>query len=340
MAPIDFGQGTRIEDPGKKFREDQANQTAKQQCEFSGGTWDEQTQTCIPSQLKQAKPDPSRISRPLPGADPIEEPTQKGGRPEDIPFGVPLTPEQSARLQDAAGFERSKGGLPSAQEAIQAKELQAQQDAAGQAQAGQIGQFGQLGIEQPGAIGEFDFGEASIAGLRGAIPGAIGGAATAFGLGLIGAKAGALTGAATLNPVGVAVGTVLGFTGGIVAGILSNMNSQRTDTTTAQQRVLDEGKQTLADWRTLAEANPARRQEAIAGFNAQLALIDQAYRQMKLDTSRDVLKFETALPNLAEFEAFYNRAGERDFLVAEMRLALVAQSDVNFAMLELASRRA
>ncbi|KKK79005.1 hypothetical protein LCGC14_2837830, partial [marine sediment metagenome] len=60
------------------------------------------------------------------------------------------------------------------------------------------------------------------------------------------------------------------------------------------------------DWVTLARADPSKRMEYLAKFNMQLALINQSFRQMKLDTSRDVAKFETALPNLAEFNTFYS----------------------------------
>ena len=62
---------------------------------------------------------------------------------------------------------------------------------------------------------------------------------------------------------------------------------------------------------------------------------------MKLDTSRDVAKFETALPNLAEFESFYNLQGEKDFLVTRMRQALGAQQDPEYIyqLAELAERR-
>ena len=326
-TPGHISQGTRIDQP---IQIPQAN-TPKEQCRLDGGFWDEQTQTCIPKDLSAIGQEPKK--------DPREQELIKqfkaGGRPSDIPTGVALTREQSARLRAAQEFEASKQGGLSAQQGILIQEQRAIQQAEGQAFAGQVGQFGQLGISPTG----FDFAEAGVAGLRTAIPASIGTAATVFGAATLGAKLGGATGTIAAPGIGTAIGAALGFTGGIVAGILSNMNSQRTDTTTAQQRVLDEGKQVLSDWRTLAESNPARRQEAITGFNAQLALIDQAYRQMKLDTSRDLGKFETALPNLAEFEAFYSNQGERDFLIAEMILALRVPNDINFAMLELASRR-
>ena len=221
-------------------------------------------------------------------------------------------------------------GSPSTEQLIQQQqaELQAQQ------LARQVGQFQQLGVEPTG----LDVGQAATQGIVRAIPKALGFAAT-------GAAAGALGGTAVLPGVGTAggavIGAVAGFVSGLASSMISNFKSQRTDTTNAQKRVLDEGKQNLNDWATLAAADPANRALYIKNFNQQLALIDQAYRQMKLDTSRDVAKFETALPDLAEFEAFYMAQGERDYLVAKMHQSLGVMQDPDFSyqMQELATRR-
>lgn len=207
--------------------------------------------------------------------------------------------------------------------------------------AGQVGQFGQLGISPTG----FDFGEAATTGLVSAIPRALSlGATGALAGAALGGKAGAgaapITGGVSLGG-GVAIGAIGGFVSGIIGAMSSNLKSQRTDTTTAQQRVLDEGKQNLQDWATLAGTDPANRAVYVANFNKQLALIDQAYRQMKLDTSRDIAKYETALPNLAEFESFYSVNGERDFLVADMQVNLAKPIDPEliYRMQELSQRR-
>jgi hypothetical protein len=60
---------------------------------------------------------------------------------------------------------------------------------------------------------------------------------------------------------------------------------------------------------------------------------------MKLDTNRDVAKFETALPDLAEFEAFYSAGGERDTLDLDMQNALLSPVSAEYKILELAQRR-
>ena len=221
-------------------------------------------------------------------------------------------------------------GSPSTEQLIQ--QQQAQMEA--RQLAGQVGQFQQLGVEPTG----LDVGQAATQGIVRAIPKALGFAAT-------GAAAGALGGTAVLPGVGTAggavIGAVAGFVSGLASSMISNFKSQRTDTTNAQKRVLDEGKQNLNDWATLAAADPANRALYIKNFNQQLALIDQAYRQMKLDTSRDVAKFETALPELAEFEAFYMAQGERDYLVAKMyrSLGVMQDPDYSYQLQELATRR-
>ncbi|KKL94853.1 hypothetical protein LCGC14_1860580, partial [marine sediment metagenome] len=49
--------------------------------------------------------------------------------------------------------------------------------------------------------------------------------------------------------------------------------------------------------------------------------------------------FETALPNLAEFETFYSTGGERDSLNNEMRNALIAPVPEGYDLFELTVRR-
>ncbi len=204
----------------------------------------------------------------------------------------------------------------------------------GQQLAGQVGQLGQQGILQTNV----DFGQAITAGARGAVPGALGGLATGVAAGIIGAKIGGTAGAIA-GPGGALVLGAIGFAVGVATGIFSDMKSQRTDNTNAQQRVLDEGKQILNDWITFAEQNPTLRAEALRGFNLQLQQIQTAYRQMKLDTSQDVLKFESAVPNLAEFSSFYSPAGERDVLFREMQIALGGPTSSGVKYLEMVNRR-
>jgi len=239
-----------------------------------------------------------------------------------------LTKEDYEQAKKRAELMVLKGS-PSTEQLIQ--QQQAQFEA--QQLAGQVGQFQQLGVEPTG----LDVGQAATQGIVWAIPRALSFAATGAAAGALGGSAFAGVGAVP----GAIIGAVGGFVSGITSSMISNFKSQRTDTTNAQKRVLVEGKQNLNDWATLAAADPANRSLYIKNFNQQLALIDQAYRQMKLDTSRDVAKFETALPDLAEFEAFYMAQGERDYLVAKMyqSLGVMQDPDFSYQMQELANRR-
>lgn len=192
----------------------------------------------------------------------------------------------------------------------------------------EVGQFNPLSTQESNILGGASIGEAFTTGLINNIP-----KAASYAV-----AAGIATGAGS-NPVSWgAAGAV--FAGTLAGGIVSDLKGQRRDITQAQKRVLDEGKQTLKDWATMAEIDPANKAYYLAQYNQVAAQIDQAYRQIKLDTSRDLGKFETALPDLAEFEAFYSTGGERDLLNLEMQQALLAQTSSEYKALELAQRRA
>ena len=261
-------------------------------------------------------------------------PTMTGQGAKEIDISKPFSNKDFLTKEDyEQALRRAElmvlKGSPSTEQLMQQQqaELQAQQ------LARQVGQFQQLGVEPTG----LDVGQAATQGIVGAIPRALSFAATGAAAGALGGSAFAGVGAVP----GAIIGAVGGFVSGITSSMISNFKSQRTDTINAQKRVLVEGKQNLNDWATLAAADPANRSLYIKNFNQQLALIDQAYRQMKLDTSRDVAKFETALPDLAEFEAFYMAQGERDYLVAKMyqSLGVMQDPDFSYQMQELATRR-
>ena len=319
---------------------------ARQRCIESGGEWDEASRTCKPAYVvqrekelakqaaEQAKGTPPKAT-PAPGT--IETFTNESGRSSGVvapdgrtflglgPDDVNKFAEQQANI---ASRPTNSAPVGTAQNALN-------QAFEGQQLQGQVGQFNQQGISPTG----LNFGEAATAGIVGAIPRALSLAATGAGIGLAGGAAVGGPAAPLTATGGAVIGAVAGFVGGIASSMISNLKSQRSDTTTAQQRVLDEGKQTMKDWATLAEADPANKATYLAEYNKVSAQIDAAYRQMKLDTSRDIAKFETALPNLAEFEAFYAPGGERDTLDVEMRNALLSPASPEYKLLELAERR-
>lgn len=233
---------------------------------------------------------------------------------------------QDARLAGTAPVGTSQGF-------IQQKQQQ-------EALAGQVGQFDQLGL---GDDPLFNIEQGIGQGIVDAIPSALRMGILGAGVGVsggtaLGTAAAPLTAGISI-PAGALIGGAAGFVGGMASSMISEFKGQRSDTVTAQQRVLDEGKQTMKDWATLAEADPTNKARYLAEYNKVAAQIDQAYRQMKLDTTRDLTKFETALPNLAEFESFYAAGGEKATLDVEMANALTMPSTAEYAMLEMAYRR-
>jgi hypothetical protein len=354
-----------------KIAEDKARnklESKKQACLSKGWFWDEATQTCNPN--PNFKVDFNEVTKDnlAPSEQPkgAYNPEKKGFvtdtgefyptsnpdfRPGQVDRKVTFNPDNTVTVMGADNqpvtlsqeeyktYLSGSGALTSNVQQAQAQPNMQQMQA--QQLAGQVGQIGQLPVSPTG----LDYGEAATVGIIGAIPRALSYALSGAAAGILsgGAAGSIIPGAGTAAGAGAGaiIGAVGGFAAGISGSIISNLKSQRSDTTTAQQRVLDEGKQNLNDWATLAATDPTQRPLAIARFNQQLALIDQAYRQMKLDTSRDVAKFETALPNLAEFETFYSAQGERDFLVARMFQSLQVQQDPEFIyqMQEMADRR-
>lgn len=326
MAPPTFGtEILPLIDQPKDTR------TPKEKCEAKGGFWDEETQTCILAKIKKDEPTP------VPPVADVTTPEVIKDQDTGKITGVRLPDGRSffgspKEIRDILAKYAEKTTLPPGSVPSGTAQRTAELRAEGEQLAGGVGQFGQLPISPTG----LDVGEAATVGVIGAIP-------RALSLAAGGAALGAIAGTAVLPGIGTAGGAAIGAVGGFVSGLASSMignfKSQRTDTTTAQQRVLDEGKQTLMDWVTLARADPTNRMFYLAQFNKQSAQIDQAHRQMKLDTSRDLAKFETALPNLAEFNAFYSEGGERDSLNNEMRNALLASPPPDYDLFELADRK-
>ena len=325
-------------------------QSAKALCERGGGTWDESTQTCIPKGSVKT-PSGEIVRLELPQPEPVVPPvkpfapqeiTGEGGKVTGVtlPSGESFLGLTPGDIADLAPGGTIPGGT---------SQRIAQQIARGEALAGQAGQIQPSPtIPSAGLIPGVDLGDAASQAAVGSIPSALNLAAQA-GIGALvvgGAIKGATVGAAGAPATGglsIAAGAALGAAAGLLVGItrgmISETKGQRIDNTNAQQRVLDEGKQTLMDWVTLSKSDPANRQFYLTQFNIQLQLIQDSHVQMLTDTNADVGKFENAIPNLAEFNSFYSVGGERDALVQEMQFALQTPSGVEWEMLQLAQRR-
>lgn len=322
----------------KKMREEEEAEkirTAKEACEAKGGTWDAVNQACrLPKpEVTPVTPETPEVFRDVKTGN-ITGFTQKG---QDF---LGLSPAEIAQVRQT---QLEKTQLPLGTAEFGTAQAAATQQFQGQQLVGQVGQVQpSTGITPT----ELDVGEAAVQGAVGSIPSALRTGATIGGAALIGGKIGAAVGTAAAPatagisiPVGAAIGAAVGLVAGVVGGMTSNMKGQRTDNTNAQQRVLDEGKQTLKDWSTMAKADPANREFYLSQFNLQLQLIQNAHVQMLTDTNADVLKFESAVPNLAEFNSFYSVGGERDALVNDMVISLQTPVSVDYQMLELTNRR-
>ena len=168
---------------------------------------------------------------------------------------------------------------------------------------------GQIDPEIARAIqaGEIDIGQVIGGGLAGAIPGVVGGAA-------VGAVAGG---------IGAVPGAVTGGTATFLAGIRSNIASQRRGQVQASKQGLSDGITNLRKLITAANSDPANVYEYLQMFNEQLSYIERDYGNLKLDT-QGFLKDITGVdgtPELADFERFYDY--ERTILITSMQTAII-----------------
>ena len=374
LTSEDLGIGSISPELKESIRTDKDIEARKAQCIASGDRWDSKTNTCILTGPKATGADTGAL-RPSRTNEQIEIDRNKAeaegrdfSKADLSPSNKPLVPEtfrdkegnitgvtttggntyfgsrgDIQQIADRANFVSSQpaGTLPTGSSA---SFIQSQQEA--QALQGQIGQFQQFGL---GNDSLFDYSQGVTQGLVNAVPRAltglgslqllkgavIGGGTLVTGTAATAGATGAARLLAGLNPY--VAGAALAGT--IASSVVSEMKGQRRDTINSQKRVLDEGKQHLNDLATLAATDPSRRAYYVSQYNLQLAQIDQAYRQMRFDVQRDTLKFEKAIPDLAEFEAFYSVGGERDILDQKLRYSLQQQTDPTADMLELAYRK-
>lgn len=295
------------------------------ECRAKGGKWDAINGVCILPEKPVAPPvNPSGT----------EVFTNQTGRQSGItlPDGRDLLGLSPDEVAEISARELKKRQLPAGSEPVGTAQAAVEQAALGANLAGQVGDI-QPSVATPTGL---DFGEAAVVGFRDAIPRAL---AVAGGAAVAGAAAGVVTTGGIASIPLAALGAIAGFVGSISSSMIGNMKSQRSDTTTGQQRVLDEGKQTMKDWATMAKSDPANRTEYLKQYNIVSQQIQDAHVQMLTDTNADVAKFETALPNLAEFNSFYAEGGERDALDNEMQIALQTPVSPDYEMVELNSRR-
>lgn len=269
--------------------------------------------------------------------------------------------EGNERIQTKEDVEREKAlietpGLSAAQ-ALEINKIKSEQQEKNQSLISDIGSFSQMPLSNENL---FDYEQGIKQGLLKFVPqaltslgalsilrGGMGAVKAGRGLSALGTNPRALAGG--VGSIGSSIGGLLGginpyvvgasVLAGLAGSMIGEFSSQRRDTINAQKRVLDEGKQTMKDWATMIKTDPANKTKYLKEYNKVAQQINQAYRQMNYDVKRDFTKFERAIPDLAEFEAFYAPGGERDELNEEIKLSLLTPSTVDYEMLELANRR-
>ncbi len=292
---------------------DPAPDTRRQSCEASDGTWDAVNEVCIPIPL----PEEEAAAQADPALETFTDP--KTGRASGItlPDGrtfLGLSPEdvQAVAEGEQARVARPEGTAPVGTAQAQALQQQRIQQ--------QIAQIGQLGTIDPAVQADINFSQAVTAGLAGAIPGAIGGAAVGAGAGLVG------TGGALSLPGAIAVGGA-GLIGGFVSGIIGNIKEQQRGELQAADIELTNARTNMRQLAMLATQDPANADIYISQYNQQLTRIHQARRQTKAEVSGDLNAWmEDGREQLADFDAFLQEGGIAD--VYGQKLAIALQSGV------------
>lgn len=161
---------------------------------------------------------------------------------------------------------------------------------------------------------EIDYVQAVLTGSSSAVIGAAGTALT-------GAAGGALVGGPAGGLVGAVGGAVLGAVSGAVLGIKSDIKSQLAGNIGKSGPALEKGESNLRTIITNINAggNPV---EGVNLFYQQLAAIDLAHQQLKLDTQRSLSKFtgEDGTAELGKYVVFNNQT--RAMLERELAQAI------------------
>lgn len=225
-------------------------------------------------------------------------------------------------IRAAVEKERLKKETPiGAIETSKISELKRQQEA-GALLASQIGQTETLPINPS----DVSYQQAVGAGLARLVPTAAGAAA-----------GGAIAGS-VVPGIGTGIGAVGGAIGGAVTGFVSaftsNLKSQRSGVLSGKGTDLSDAQRNLRMIvRDTNQGGDAQRN--LNYFNQQLAIIDQSYSQLKLDTQKDLTNFlGDGTIQLERYEGFYAPAGFRALLIADMQQALI-NPDPNKALTEL-----
>lgn len=291
----------------------------RQRCIAKGGTWDEITQTCIlPQQKVVDATSPNAKSIPLPGTQPQIQQNQKLSPGDKLRAeregGVIITDANGNEIiQTREDVERAKADAasigPSALQARQAR-------IAGEERlAGLTSQIGQVGTIDPVQEAKVNKSQAFVAGLARAIPGLLGGLAA-------GAIGGAAVGGVGAIP-GAIGGAILGTISGITSGYISNVQAQQRGEIQAANVELQAAKSNMRQFAMMASQDPARAEEYIELYNAQLTRAYQARQKVKAETSGDLNSWmEDGTRDLAEYDVFLQPGGRADLYGQRLAISL------------------
>jgi len=147
------------------------------------------------------------------------------------------------------------------------------------------------------------------------------------GAGAVGAAA---VGAVGGGPVGAVVGGVAGAIGGFILGFKNNLKTQRTDMVKGEQQNLMKTEQNMLKQVMLMNqlprlgGNTDDMVEIRTMFDEQMAITDENYKRLKMETDDDLSKWlgEDGHKQLEKYSTFNSPGGMREILVAQMELAI------------------
>jgi len=214
----------------------------------------------------------------------------------------------------------------------------------GQSLAAQVGTAPPLPAEDVSFFEGLDLGQTGLRTGLNFLPEAIGGISALGVARLFGSRL-ATAGAVEAAGVGAA-GAAGGFLPAIAALAIFNSIGRASDSAiqdiddqfeeriSSKEKVLEDGKQNLADLVSDTNANPQNAIRNLNAFNKQIQLIDRAEKELQIASRGNTKAFDNAFEELAEFEVFNSAGGERENLIREMQTSLL-NPDVNKNLISL-----
>jgi len=165
--------------------------------------------------------------------------------------------------------------------------------------------------------------QAGFAAVREGLPGVV----KSVGIGAaIGAGAGAPVAGVGAVP-GAVIGAGIGLALGVYNAVVGSLESQASDSIAGQTKVLRDGKNNLNKIIALTKADPQNADKYLSAYQQQKIQINEAYANLKLDTSRSSFKFLSKVGTraLQGYANFYSQGGLNEIYDNKMQLAILGQ---------------